>query len=1365
MQVALWAQTTKIGDIDGETWTSDESPYIITGDIKVIDLTIEPGVLIQFDDNHKFEVEGVLRAEGFHSDSIYFQPQPGNIAGWEGIKFKINAVSSSLKYCRIEGATKEGINIDQAQPEISNCRIVENDESGIFIKRTTIQLQHCIISNNTLNGIETEEAQLTLVNSIISDNEVSGILSTHANDIFNLTNVVIADNQNRGVDCPNGILTIRNSIIYYNSVQIDSQDGNTDVTYSDVQGATEFPGEGNRNFNPDFLERRYYTLSSQSPCIDAGDQNFAFSDRFFPPSMGTFLNDMGAYGGPQAFGWYPPLYIKPQSFDFNRVTQDSSQSTELNILNYRDIGITVSEILFEDDDDQVFSQDPDSFFVAISDSVDLVVNFKPEDERIYNTDLVLETQSHGTVSLSVTGEGVLAHIELLQSKLDFDHVPVGENLTLTVPVQNTGGDTLHLVLIQPVNDVFQIEQTALKINPDFASDTIRVSFIPDSVKTFQDSLIILSNDRDNPRIVIPLSGEGFSPVINIDPPNLNFGSIAVLSDTLLHLTIRNIGNNSLDIDSLILNQPDSIKEAFSISVMPEKFPIELDPDSSINISVRFAPKDWGLISGQLLVYSSDPIQDVLSVRLHGTGLASEIAVSSTELDFGQVLIISDSTQILTVENIGNFKLVIEEFEISSSDSVFVMSDTTISFPFDIEPASSADFPIEFTPADTGLSEDQILITSNDPYNTDVAVSLSGRGTSSGLYPLIELSSDVLEFNEVDTSSFSQKALYIYNKGDVDLFIPQDSIYITSSAYDAFSIVNLTNDITIVPQDSQEVLIRFETPELGPDQANLWIKSNDPLNPTMIVLLSGIGVGNGSSTISFDPANSTDPLINRQPATLSFEITSFLPIDSATIFIRRGGETSFTSVPLQNQGITSVWSAEIDSNLITERGVEYYVLVNQSHTFSVYPQNGESHPIAVSVQIPYLAFPDDIPAKTYQMISIPFSTPDQNLSDLFLDNLGTYNDSNYRIFECTNGSDYSEMKEMNKPLPPGESVWLITREPVGLDIQNGESVITDEEYTIELRQGWNMIATPFAFPVSWDNLGAGLALRHYDGSDWPFASFMEPYKGYAVKALQDTVITLSANEVAIPKSLPKSISPNLADNWNIQISALSDHLNDQFNYVGVLNSAANGRDRYDYPEPPPIGDYLSLYLVSSENEEHLSTDYRQPGAEGYIFDIKMRSNIRGKKNIQLDPENLPENYDWMVVALETKVNLGKKPIQTSLNQVSYKLIVGTSEFINECISEYLSVPKEYKLAQNYPNPFNPITKINYQLPISSKVDLSIYNILGQKVITLVSGKQEPGYYEIEWTGLNQSNQIVSSGIYFLHLKSKDFNQTIKMILQR
>jgi len=78
----------------------------------------------------------------------------------------------------------------------------------------------------------------------------------------------------------------------------------------------------------------------------------------------------------------------------------------------------------------------------------------------------------------------------------------------------------------------------------------------------------------------------------------------------------------------------------------------------------------------------------------------------------------------------------------------------------------------------------------------------------------------------------------------------------------------------------------------------------------------------------------------------------------------------------------------------------------------------------------------------------------------------------------------------------------------------------------------------------------------------------------------------------------------------------------------------------------------------------------------------------------------------------------------------------------------SVPKSPVLSQNYPNPFNPSTTIEYQLPATSHVDLSIYNLLGQKVSTLVTEKQNAGTYQVQWdaTGL-------ASGIYFYQLQTK------------
>ena len=92
-----------------------------------------------------------------------------------------------------------------------------------------------------------------------------------------------------------------------------------------------------------------------------------------------------------------------------------------------------------------------------------------------------------------------------------------------------------------------------------------------------------------------------------------------------------------------------------------------------------------------------------------------------------------------------------------------------------------------------------------------------------------------------------------------------------------------------------------------------------------------------------------------------------------------------------------------------------------------------------------------------------------------------------------------------------------------------------------------------------------------------------------------------------------------------------------------------------------------------------------------------------------------------------------------------------------------IPELYALGQNFPNPFNPITTIFYDLPIDGKIELVIYDILGRKVITLISGFQEKGYKTVQWKGLDQNGIKVSSGIYFYRFLSEDYMAVKKMIL--
>lgn len=83
-----------------------------------------------------------------------------------------------------------------------------------------------------------------------------------------------------------------------------------------------------------------------------------------------------------------------------------------------------------------------------------------------------------------------------------------------------------------------------------------------------------------------------------------------------------------------------------------------------------------------------------------------------------------------------------------------------------------------------------------------------------------------------------------------------------------------------------------------------------------------------------------------------------------------------------------------------------------------------------------------------------------------------------------------------------------------------------------------------------------------------------------------------------------------------------------------------------------------------------------------------------------------------------------------------------------------VPMVYELYQNYPNPFNPTTQISYYLPHDSRVSLTIYNILGQKVVSLVDDVQSAGIKRVFWNGKNKAGVDVASGIYFYRLKTVD-----------
>ena len=93
----------------------------------------------------------------------------------------------------------------------------------------------------------------------------------------------------------------------------------------------------------------------------------------------------------------------------------------------------------------------------------------------------------------------------------------------------------------------------------------------------------------------------------------------------------------------------------------------------------------------------------------------------------------------------------------------------------------------------------------------------------------------------------------------------------------------------------------------------------------------------------------------------------------------------------------------------------------------------------------------------------------------------------------------------------------------------------------------------------------------------------------------------------------------------------------------------------------------------------------------------------------------------------------------------------------------TVPTEFTLEQNFPNPFNPTTTIGYNLKENATVKLTVYDVLGRVVKTLVNGRQTAGYRTVQWDGRNENGEQVKSGVYVYVLEANGFRDMKKMIL--
>ena len=145
---------------------------------------------------------------------------------------------------------------------------------------------------------------------------------------------------------------------------------------------------------------------------------------------------------------------------------------------------------------------------------------------------------------------------------------------------------------------------------------------------------------------------------------------------------------------------------------------------------------------------------------------------------------------------------------------------------------------------------------------------------------------------------------------------------------------------------------------------------------------------------------------------------------------------------------------------------------------------------------------------------------------------------------------------------------------------------------------------------------------------------------------------------------------------------------------------------------------------------------------------------GEGNIDADPLFCnPDSSDFTLAENSPCVGTGESGVNMGAFGVGCEALSTDKDVI----------PLKYLLHQNYPNPFNPVTTLRYDLPENALVNITIYDMMGRQISTLVSSLQSAGYKSIQWNGTNDAGQPVSAGVYLYKIQAGDYSQTKKMVL--
>lgn len=517
--------------------------------------------------------------------------------------------------------------------------------------------------------------------------------------------------------------------------------------------------------------------------------------------------------------------------------------------------------------------------------------------------------------------------------------------------------------------------------------------------------------------------------------------------------------------------------------------------------------------------------------------------------------------------------------------------------------------------------------------------------------------------------------------------------------------------------------------------------------------------NDKITFTAEVTGVTSPVVE-----LKYDVTGRRVFDKTKVMTKVSGNT---------------YSCFLDVGVFTAEGMEYAIVARDPDNVSIRTTSPDQGYYCVRAEVTEMTSPYSVTGgslqNAYRMVSIPLQLNKKTITEQITRLPDGAMGTEWRLFRFSPGENDPKEYPNIEGFSPGIAFWLISTSSFQLKTPDGVAVTTSENFTIELKPGWNDIANPWMFDISWNDIenpsSANISKPYaYEGS-WsdPTSAgsrILKPWTGYAVKNMESRNVIIRL----VPKKAVSAQKEALLDGdlvWSLSLSARVGLASDTANGFGVRRSASPAWDENDHVEPPAIGQYVTVTFPHRDWARYPSdytVDFRPPGGD-LSWDFDVRTNIAHERvKVAVDGlAELPSGVTVSVIDRDTG-----KAVQCADGSFTFMSGEGLTErrFTLKTTGvegpgrDTDARPAAFVTTRAYPNPFNPRTVIRYELSEPGYVVLSVFNTVGQLVRQEHLGRRERGVHEYVFDAAR-----LTSGLYVYRVDAGFSSATDKMLFMK